>query len=65
MPRAAIAENMRKRSWPLLWADIHIPLDMSRLSGADPSGVHVIRIEADGPFKYDWFSVIPEPKKFF
>ncbi|MCR4792737.1 MAG: glycoside hydrolase family 3 C-terminal domain-containing protein [Lachnospiraceae bacterium] len=65
MPRAVVSETARKESFTALWADIHIPLDMSKLSGADPSGVHVIRIEADGPFKYDWFSVIPEPKKFF
>ena len=54
MPRAAEDEKRRRRSFPLLWADIHIPLDMSRVT--DVSSSHIIRIEADGPFKYDWFT---------
>ncbi len=63
MPRAAESESRRKESFTVSWADIHIPLDMNKAS--DTSTSHTIRIEADGPFKYDWFSIIPEPKKFF
>ncbi len=55
MPRAVADDKLRKESWPLLWADIHIPLDMDKVSGISPDTGHVIRIEADGPFKYDWF----------
>ncbi|MCR4788127.1 MAG: glycoside hydrolase family 3 C-terminal domain-containing protein [Lachnospiraceae bacterium] len=57
MPRAALDENMRKRSWPLLWADIRIPLDLDGIDVSEDKG-HVIRIETDGAFKYDWFSLI-------
>ena len=54
MPRATEDEKRRRRSFPLLWADIRIPLDMGSVT--DMSS-HIIRIEADGPFKYDWFTV--------
>ena len=53
MPRAVEDEKRRRYSFPLLWADIRIPLDLSRVADSDS---HVIRIEADGPFKYDWFT---------
>ncbi|MCR5595603.1 MAG: glycoside hydrolase family 3 C-terminal domain-containing protein [Lachnospiraceae bacterium] len=59
MPRAVCDEEGRKGSWPLLWADIRIPLDMSAAL-KDSSASHTIRIEADGPFKYDWFMCIGE-----
>ncbi len=58
MPRAAAAEAQRRTSWPLLWADIHIPVDMSVIPDASPDHGHTVRIEADGPFMYDWFCVI-------
>ncbi|MBP5330465.1 MAG: fibronectin type III-like domain-contianing protein [Lachnospiraceae bacterium] len=58
MPRAAKAEEQRKKSWPVLWADIRIPLDLSMLSGKPCESGHKVCIEAKGPFKYDWFSVI-------
>ncbi len=58
MPRAAIAENLRKRSWPLLWADIHVPLDPGIVKEKSDDEGHTVRIEVTGPFKYDWFSII-------
>ncbi len=63
MPRAVESDSRRRESFNVCWADIHIPLDMGKVS--ELSTAHTIRIEAEGPFKYDWFSVIPEPKKFF
>ena len=56
MPRAFIAENLRKRSWPLLWADIYVPLDLGGIESLKDG--HTLRIEVTGPFKYDWFSII-------
>ena len=61
MPRAVLDEKLRKQSWPLLWADIHIPLNLAEISGLDPDTGHIIRIDADGQFKYDWFMVIQDP----
>ena len=55
MQRAAEDERLRKQSWPTLWADIRIPLDPGSINGSDG---HSIRIEAEGPFKYDWFTMI-------
>lgn len=60
MPRAAADEAGRKLSWPLLWADIIIPLELGGLSSQEPGGGHRLCIEAAGPFKYDWFTIIPE-----
>ncbi|MCR4585030.1 MAG: glycoside hydrolase family 3 C-terminal domain-containing protein [Lachnospiraceae bacterium] len=58
MPRAAEDDRLRRESWPLLWADIYIPLDISGIDKEALKGKHVVRIEADGPFKYDWFMMI-------
>ena len=56
MPRAVRDDRRRRSSFPFLWADIRIPLDLGGLS--DNAEGHIIRIEADGPFKYDWFTMI-------
>ena len=58
MPRAAFAENMRRESWPLLWADIHIPLDTESVVNNTSECGHLLRIEVEGPFKYDWFMLV-------
>ncbi len=58
MPKAVEDDRLRREAWPLLWADIHIPLDMSGIDKEALKGKHVVRIEADGPFKYDWFMLI-------
>ncbi|MCR5767154.1 MAG: glycoside hydrolase family 3 C-terminal domain-containing protein [Lachnospiraceae bacterium] len=58
MPRAAFAENMRRESWPLLWADIHIPLDTESAVDNTSECGHLLRIEVEGPFKYDWFMLV-------
>jgi beta-glucosidase len=58
MPRAVLAETMRKRSWPLLWADIRIPIDDEIIKGLSGEDGHDIRIEASGSFKYDWFCLV-------
>ena len=57
MPRAVEDERRRWASWPLLWADIYIPLDMRNFGEEASKDGHVIRIEAEGPFKYDWFMI--------
>ena len=60
MPRAAIAETLRKKSWPVLWADVRMPLALGNAL-TKPDGVgYNVRIEVKGPFKYDWFSIITE-----
>ena len=58
MPRAAADEAMRKCSFPLLWADIRIPLELSGVGDCTAERGHKIRIEASGPFKYDWFMMV-------
>ncbi len=58
MPRAVIAETMRRESWPLLWADIRIPIDDAIIKGLSGKDGHDIRIEASGSFKYDWFCLV-------
>lgn len=55
MPRALEDEKLRKQSYPLLWADIHVPLDLSKVLKKEPECGHAIRIEAIGPFQFDWF----------
>ena len=58
MPRAVVSESRRRESLPLLWTDIHIPLDLSRIDTDGTADVHTIRIEVNGPFKYDWFTMV-------
>lgn len=58
MPRAAMAEKLLKESWPVLWADILIPLETGMIKDPSSNVGHTISIEADGPFKYDWFSIV-------
>ena len=55
MPRAVEDERMRKRSFPFLWADVKIPLDLSGLKDLSLSYGHTLRIEVAGPLKFDWF----------
>ena len=52
--RAEADNRARLSSWPCLWANVYIPVDMSV---AGSGQVHEIRIEACGAFKYDWFTV--------
>ena len=58
MPRAVTAENDRRRSLPLLWTDIMIPLNLNFMADRGAGTGHSIRIEAAGPFKYDWFTMV-------
>jgi len=58
MPRAEADERARKLSFPLLWADVRIPLKMSGLKECSPECGHVIKLEVSGPFRYDWFMMI-------
>ena len=58
MPRAEEAEILRKRSFPLLWGDVQIPLEIPKPENLSSEPGHVIRLEVDGPFKYDWFMMI-------
>ncbi len=60
MPRAVVDEAGRKESWPLLWANVRIPLDLKDLPAAESGKGHTITIEAEGPVKFDWFSVVGE-----
>ena len=53
VPRAEEDERRRKASFPLLWADVFVPLDLAGLK--EESQGHVLRIEVTGPFQYDWF----------
>ncbi|MCR4990961.1 MAG: glycoside hydrolase family 3 C-terminal domain-containing protein [Lachnospiraceae bacterium] len=62
MPRAALAETMRKESWPLLWADIRIPIDEEMLKDMESHKGHELRIEVTGPFKYDWFCLVSKDR---
>ncbi len=55
MPRAVEDAKKRRESYPTLWADIRIKLDAKNIKKTKNG--HTIRIEADGPFKYDWFSM--------
>ncbi len=55
MPRAVKDDEMRKESWPVLWADARIPVSLNDLSGDEG---HDLRIECDGPVKFDWFMFI-------
>ena len=55
MPRAVVDEKMRKSSFPLLWADVKVPLDLSGLKDLSLSYGHALRIEVAGPLKFDWF----------
>ncbi|MBE5863983.1 MAG: hypothetical protein E7295_14245 [Lachnospiraceae bacterium] len=55
MPRAVVDEKLRKSSFPLLWADVKIPLDLSGLKDLSLSYGHALRIEVVGPLKFDWF----------
>jgi beta-glucosidase len=57
MPRAEACEALHKKSRTLMWADIQIPLDEEVINKLDLKEGHTIRIEADGPFKYDWFMI--------
>ncbi len=54
MPRAEADNRNRIASWPCLWANVYIPIDMC-VAGSGQA--HEIRIEACGAFKYDWFTV--------
>ncbi|MBP1584077.1 MAG: hypothetical protein ILP17_00075, partial [Lachnospiraceae bacterium] len=58
MPRAVMAEKARRDSLPLLWTDIMIPLDLNFMADRGAGTGHSIRIEAAGPFKYDWFTMV-------
>lgn len=60
MPRAEECEALHKKSRTLMWADILIPLDAEVIGKLDLKEGHSIRIEADGPFKYDWFMIRTE-----
>ena len=55
LSREQADEAMRRQSFPILWADIDIPLDLSGIKEMPKERGHVLRIEAQGPFKYDWF----------
>ena len=57
MPRAQEDELKRKQSFPLLWADVHVPLDFAKLEGVSWESGHELRVEVRGPFKYDWFQL--------
>ena len=56
LPRETEDERRRKLSFPLLWADVHVPLQLERADDSERG--HVLRIEAQGTFKYDWFMMI-------
>ena len=58
MLRAAFDERQRKESFPLLWADIRIPLDLQKIKGFSYETEHTIRVEVAGAFKYDWFMML-------
>jgi hypothetical protein len=60
MPRAEECEALHKKSRTLMWADILIPRDAEVVGTLDLKDGHSIRIEADGPFKYDWFMIRTE-----
>ena len=56
--RATFDERQRKESFPLLWADIRIPLDLQKIKGFSFEVEHIIRLEIAGTFKYDWFMMV-------
>ncbi|MBR5420306.1 MAG: glycoside hydrolase family 3 C-terminal domain-containing protein [Lachnospiraceae bacterium] len=58
MPRALEDERRRKSSYPLLWADIRIPLKLDAVKDLTARCGHEIRIEAEGAFMYDWFMIL-------
>ena len=55
MPRAVKDDEMRKESWPVLWADVRIPVSIGDISVDEG---HDLRIECAGPVKFDWFMFI-------
>ena len=58
MPRAVEDEIRRKNSYPLLWADVHIPLKLDQIQDFSYEQGHLIRLEVQGPFCYDWFMIL-------
>ncbi len=63
MPRAVADEAGRRASRPLAWADIRIPLDPAVIRGNGQGRGHSLCIEAEGPFKYDWFTIITDKRE--
>ncbi len=59
MMNAVDSENNRRKSLPVLWTDLFIPLDLSGIiDDNDQNELHKLVIDESGPFKYDWFTMI-------
>lgn len=59
MMNAVDSENKRRKSLPVLWNDLFIPLDLSGIiDDNDQNELHKLVIDVSGPFKYDWFTLI-------
>ena len=55
MPRSVADSQKRRQTWPVLWADVRIPVCLDEVTGDNS---HDIRLECNGPVKFDWFMFV-------